>query len=303
MALWFHSSPSTNTPQNSSLQGSLYSTHSLSPTPLSTSPLVLNNPDHLSWAFLRAAQFNSRPGHADQLHLDLWWRGENFALDAGSFSYNDPPPWDNALASTRVHNTITIDGKDQMNRAGRFLWLDWAQAENVSIDLDTNSMVRRIVSRQDGYRQAGVIHQRAVTADQPGQWRIVDSLQPNKLSEDRNNASQSRLYVARLHWLLPDWPCSVDADSENTSISIHLESHHGPVQLQLKVSSGNTLTKPILQVVRAGKILNGVGEVDPTWGWVSPTYQSRFPALSVGYQVKAGLPLQFITEWILPDGQ
>jgi asparagine synthase (glutamine-hydrolysing) len=28
-----------------------------------------------SWAYFRAVKFSSRPSHADQLHLDLWWRG------------------------------------------------------------------------------------------------------------------------------------------------------------------------------------------------------------------------------------
>jgi hypothetical protein len=100
------------------------------------SPYTIHCPDGSSWAYLRLAHFKSRPGHADQLHLDLWWRGMNIAMDAGTFSYNNPPPWDNALSTTHVHNTITINGKDQMTRAGQFLWLDWAQAAVVTHDLD-----------------------------------------------------------------------------------------------------------------------------------------------------------------------
>ncbi|MEX1071664.1 MAG: heparinase II/III family protein [Anaerolineales bacterium] len=85
-----------------------------------------------SWAYLRAAQFQERPGHADQLHLDLWWRGLNIAQDAGSYLYTAPQPWDNALTSARVHNTLTVSGREPMTRAGRFLWLDWAQGKVVS---------------------------------------------------------------------------------------------------------------------------------------------------------------------------
>ena len=54
----------------------------------------------------------------DQLHFDLWWHGINVAQDAGTYLYNGEPPWDNPLVSTRVHNTITIDGRDQMTRGG-----------------------------------------------------------------------------------------------------------------------------------------------------------------------------------------
>ena len=80
------------------------------------------------WAMLRAAHYFHRPGRSDQLHVDVWWRGQNIALDAGSYRYNAPPPWDNGLAGGQVHNSVSIEGAEAMTRAGRFLWLDWDQA-------------------------------------------------------------------------------------------------------------------------------------------------------------------------------
>jgi hypothetical protein len=38
----------------------------------------------------------------------------NLALDPGTYQYNAPPPWENALNVTRVHNTVMVDGQDQM---------------------------------------------------------------------------------------------------------------------------------------------------------------------------------------------
>ncbi len=67
-----------------------------------------------SWGYLRASHFKSRLSHMDQLHFDLWWRGLNIAQDAGTYLYNAEPPWDNTLVSTRVHNTVMVDGRDQM---------------------------------------------------------------------------------------------------------------------------------------------------------------------------------------------
>ena len=61
-----------------------------------------------SWAYFRAARFEGRPAHADQLHLDLWHRGENLALDPGVYHYNADPPWTNPLDATAYHNTLTI---------------------------------------------------------------------------------------------------------------------------------------------------------------------------------------------------
>jgi hypothetical protein len=56
------------------------------------------------FAMLRAAEYRDRPAQADQLHLDVWWRGENIACDAGTYLYGGDPPWQNGLARTVVHN-------------------------------------------------------------------------------------------------------------------------------------------------------------------------------------------------------
>ena len=54
-----------------------------------------------SAVFIRCPErFRHRPSQADLLHVDLWWRGENVAMDAGTFSYNAPEPWNNALVHT-----------------------------------------------------------------------------------------------------------------------------------------------------------------------------------------------------------
>ncbi len=82
-----------------------------------------------SWGMLRAVDGNLRLAHADLLHVDLWWRGLNIALDPGTYLYNGEAPWDNPWPATRFHNTVTINQADQMTRAGRFLYLDWAKAD------------------------------------------------------------------------------------------------------------------------------------------------------------------------------
>ena len=55
------------------------------------------------------------------------------ALSAGTYLYNVDAPWDNALTHTAVHNTVSVDGSEQMRRVSRFLYLDWAPAKlNIS---------------------------------------------------------------------------------------------------------------------------------------------------------------------------
>lgn len=303
MSLWLNRIQSTIPSNSTKSQSEVKIALPLSLSNRCLSPHTIRCPDHSSWAYLRAAEFTSRPGHADQLHLDLWWRGMNIAMDPGTFSYNDPSPWDNALASSRVHNTISINSLDQMTRAGRFLWLDWAQAEIVSCNLDTNSSFNQIVARHNGYRRIGVMHQRTVIAEQRGHWRVLDVLEPIHLSDGQKNALLARRFSIRLHWLLPDWPWVLESHTGNTNQSIQLESPCGLVKLNLDIDPVNILPQPELQVVRAGETLSGNGVADPTWGWISPTYQSRFPALSIGYRVEARLPVVFNTEWILPKSE
>ena len=105
-----------------------------------------------TWALFRAARFTSRPGHSDQLHVDLWWRGVNMALDPGSYLYRAPAPWDGGLAEAAVHNTVTIDGSDPMERAGPFLWLRWSQARSSEDGRSDDGSIEIVTAEHDGSR-------------------------------------------------------------------------------------------------------------------------------------------------------
>ncbi len=243
---------------------------------------VLEGPGD-SWAYLRAARFNARPGHADQLHLDLWWKGLNLAQDPGTYRYTADPPWDNALTSTLVHNTLSVDEQEQMTHAGRFLYLDWAQASPVERTRAGNGSWERLSTSHNGYRRLGVTHQRQVTAYIDGRWLVEDTLE----------GKSRRAHTARLHWLLPDFPWQADFSPQR--VRLELNTPDGSVTLIIRAT---TPMKPSL--VRAGELVSGQGTVQPTWGWTSPTYGDKIPALALTVQFQGALPLQITTEWILP---
>jgi Heparinase II/III-like protein len=257
-------------------------------------PLVLRSKD--GWAYLRAARFTERPGHADQLHLDLWWRGHNIAQDAGTYLYNAVPPWDNTLSRSLVHNTVTVNGKDQMTWAGRFLWLDWAQASQIQYVKAEDGDWERVSAVHDGYRKSGVIHRRVVTLVHPDDWRVEDELFE---SRKRKSASSENLRF-RLHWLLPDWQWKLEQSGRG--ITLGLQSPQGEIFLQIAVQSGeNPLPDFSIQLVRAGVVLQGEGNASPVLGWVSPTYGVKEPALSFSLSQRTRLPLKFISEWTFPQ--
>jgi hypothetical protein len=249
-----------------------------------------------SWAYLRTAQFTTRPSHADQLHLDLWWRGLNIARDAGTYRYNSDPPWDNSLATALVHNTVTVNGRDQFTRAGRFLYLDWFDAYRRS-SLETDpAILQRTRGRHRGYWRQGIRHERTVTAYGDGHWQILDDLLSRRMPWDK------RKVTFRLHWLLPDWEWKLD--ESHAGIQLRLGSPYGPVELSIRTVGGESLR---LDLVRAGeKVYSSGSQGQKTApdavirGWVSPTYTVKVPALSLAVETSSANDVQFISEFNFP---
>ena len=129
-----------------------------------------------SWAYLRASSWKTRLSHMDQLHVDLWWRGYNVAADAGTYLYNAPPPWDNPLVSSRVHNCLTVDGREQMTRGGRFLVLDWFPAYSEHVLSARRPVLGQIRATHRGLASLGLRHERTLSVMESGIWRIQDEL-------------------------------------------------------------------------------------------------------------------------------
>lgn len=236
-----------------------------------------------SWGALRAMRYTSRPSHADQLHFDLWWRGLNIAQDAGTYLYNAEPPWDNQLSSTLVHNTLSVDGLEQMTRAGRFLYLDWAPAELQPLEHGADFHMR-LSGQTTAYARLGVRHQRVVTVFNDDRWLVRDDLQN----------SSTRAHIYRLHWLLPDWEWKLDQDEKNATLA--LKSPHG--WLSLVISADQPFKR--VGLLRAGERVWGDALLSPVFGWTSPTYTVKVPALSLAVEVQSAVDVHITSEFILP---
>ena len=246
-----------------------------------TSPVVHRLGTPWDWALLRAVHFSVRPAHADQLHVDLWHEGHNIALDAGTYRYNTPPPWQNALASAAVHNTLTLNGLEPMRRAGRFLWLDWDQAQILpSASADT------LTAEHGAYRALGLRHQRTLQRT-PSGWRIRDELLPLP-------AALIRPVQAVVHWLLPDLPYTLGESALTLSLP------DGPLTIRCWAEDDHAPQPLHLRLIRAGEVLSGPAGSFPNHGWVSPTYAQKRPALSLRLELSSTPPLTLHTEFILP---
>ncbi len=237
-----------------------------------------------SWALVRAGRYTRRPFQADQLHVDLWWHGLNLARDAGTYLYNGEPPWNNGLAGTAVHNTVLVDRRDQMRRAGRFLWLDWAQASGRSFSAGLSPLNANFPDYfegdHDGYRRLGVKHRRIVQCVTEDAWVIVDDL------------SGAGEHEFRLHWLLPDLPFEV----ASAPFSTLLFAENARFRCNVFSSAPGTGA-----IIRSGKnvarniVCEDEDDGRELLGWESPTYAELCPAISLLYRVQAPLPVRFVT--------
>ncbi len=227
-----------------------------------------------SHAILRCTNFTSRPSHADQLHMDLWMGSDNIAIDAGTYLYSGEGIWRNGLARTSAHNTVTVDGADQMTMASRFTWTNWAKGKVLKHSDDFWQ------GEHNGYKP--VRHKRTVMALEGDRWLVIDDL----------TANEPHHYT--LQWLLNDVPFEVlkppslakhprgtaagkvpsmgtppGANREENKNLLHLKYE----AMMYKVQTGLTNGEGKFSVVRA----------DPTStrGWRSRYYGHKEPAISL----------------------
>lgn len=233
-----------------------------------------------SWAMMRASRYKDRPSHADQLHIDLWWLGENVLCDAGTYSYNAPIPFEHAFAPTRFHNTVTVDSADQMTRIGRFLWADWAHA-NAFRPHAGPVAARSVQAEHDGYRKAGVFHRRALS--QPGEniWIVVDDIVGDGA------------HTTRLHWLTPEVPFEMASPD-----TIDLTFLAGTARL-VTASSSASARSLVCAGVRVDSERREPG--DAAMGWRSRYYGRKEPALSFSVECPSQLPVRFVTVILLGE--
>jgi len=104
-------------------------------------------------------------GHADALSFTLRAFGRDVLVDPGTYDYFSYPKWREYFRSTRAHNTIVVDGRDQSEMLGLFLWGKRAMAH--CINWDPTNAGGRVVGEHDGYTHLKdpVTHRRSIDLD------------------------------------------------------------------------------------------------------------------------------------------
>jgi asparagine synthase (glutamine-hydrolysing) len=229
---------------------------------------LLRGADESSFCTFRCGSLRDRFSQIDMLHLDVWWRGLNVLTDGGSYLYNGPDVWHEHFMRTGSHNTIELDGRDQMLHFRRFKTLYWTRAS-----------LRRFEDHQGwalvdgehyGYRRhpGGCVHRRAVLMLKDDMWVVVD-----RIDGDGD-------HDVRLQWLCGAFPFI--ADEANGGIGLQTPKGIFTVRVFDEQARG----------VRATVV---AGSEQPPRGWLSIHYGDKVVVPSLVVEQRLRAPVTFVS--------
>ncbi|MES2239782.1 MAG: heparinase II/III-family protein [Bacteroidota bacterium] len=131
-----------------------------------------------TFTFIRCGNHKDRPAHADNLHMDVWYKGHNILRDSGTYKYNTEAEFQNYFTGSASHNTVMVGNHSQMLKGSRFIWYFWSQA-----------LVASLLETEEQYIFKGKIsafrflnpkarHERTIIKNkEENKWRIIDCLE------------------------------------------------------------------------------------------------------------------------------
>jgi hypothetical protein len=214
--------------------------------------------DHGPHGFLSTAAH----AHADALAIELRVDGVEVVADPGTYCYHGERVWRDYFRSTAAHATLQVDGVDQSEIGGPFLWTRKAVTTlEAHAGLDGGA-VALVKASHDGYASRGVRHQRELRFDRASRVvRLVDTLVP---VEDRESPS-SAAPVGNQHEVRLTLPLGPE---------IEVELVDGAAVADLTWSGGAATIQ--LDPVLSWKVESGVAA--PPSGWYSAHFGLKVPS-------------------------
>lgn len=103
-------------------------------------------------------------GHADALSFILAVDNQMVLVDPGTYCYHTDLDMRWYFRSVQSHNTLSVDGLDQSEQAGPFLWKNKAEVKLIDLNADTGT----IEAEHDGYKELGIVHKRKIGLTEVG---------------------------------------------------------------------------------------------------------------------------------------
>jgi hypothetical protein len=200
--------------------------------------------DNDSFTFIKCAQYKDRPSQADNLHIDIWYKGENILRDAGSYKYNTDSKLVRYFAGTQGHNTVMLGDNDQMLKGPRFIWLNWSKVKQVSLEEDENyiTFVGEITAFE--HIGKGITHKRTVKKHKNKPiWEIEDTVNHNTDLPIIQRFHFDKKYLEVL---------SFQSDAENSGLENGLYSGYYGVKEESRCMVFLTKKKRIKTIIKVG---------------------------------------------------
>jgi hypothetical protein len=136
---------------------------------------IIREPHTLT--FIKCGSYTDRPSQADNLHVDIWYRGENVLADAGSYKYNTDAATIRYFSGTQSHNTVMLNNHDQMLKGGRFIWYYWTSSINAELTEREDAYVFNGAINAFVQLKRGIIHRRTITKTKRAPlWEVKDEI-------------------------------------------------------------------------------------------------------------------------------
>ena len=229
---------------------------------------VLRGGDESSFCAFRCGSLRDRFSQIDMLNLDVWWRGLNVLADGGSYLYNGPQVWHDHFVRTGSHNTIELDGRDQMLHFRRFKTLYWTRASLRRFEDHRGWAL--VDGEHYGYqRHAGrCVHRRIVLMLNDDMWVVVDRI------------AGVGDHSVRLQWLCGDFPFI--ADEPNGAVA--LQTPKGPFTLRVFDEQARGVRATVV-----------AGAEQPPRGWLSLRYGEKVAVPSLVVEQRLPAPVTFVS--------
>ncbi len=191
-------------------------------------------------------------GHADALAFTLSIGGLPFLIDPGTYRYHGGGRWRAYFRGTSAHNTVRLDGVDQSEQGGDFLWLRKARAGCAAAEF--SEALESLSGWHTGYLRLAdpVLHRRRLTLEKRARSLTI---------EDRLEMSGEHDVEIFLH-CAPE--CAVEPVASGFAI------RRGPWTLLAQLPADPAATARVYR-----------GSLQPLCGWVSRRYDQREPAPTI----------------------
>ncbi|QOJ25018.1 MAG: alginate lyase family protein [Gammaproteobacteria bacterium] len=195
-------------------------------------------------------------GHADALSFTLSVAGHALLIDPGTYAFHTQKKWRDYFRGTSAHNTVRVDGVDQSEPGGNFMWLRQA---NVRCERWESDQERDcLIGSHDGYTRLPdpVIHRRTIEfLKNEGIIRVEDAFEC------------TQEHTIELNWHFAEM-CEVRIESCQVQAAV--------ANVNMQMTMPDSACKPELMH----------GRDEPPSGWVSRRFDEKMPTSTIMWREK-----------------